>query len=120
MIETSAAQVYGHFVDREIHIPFLDHGLGAHITEEADLLTHLVGHGLFRAADQDVRLDADFPQLAHGLLGGLGLHFAGGAQVGQQGQVDEHHIPRGLFEGELAHRLQEGQALDVADGSAEF
>ena len=70
---------------------------------------------LLGAADQEVGLDADLAQLADRLLGRLGLQLAAGAQEGHQREVDEDAVLRPDLEGELADRLEERQALDVAD-----
>ena len=71
-------------------------------------------------ADQEVGLDADLPQDADGMLGGLGLELAGGLQVGDQRQMDIQAILAADVEGELADRFQERQALDVADRAADL
>ena len=76
VVEVGLDQVHGHLVDREIHVAFLDHLVDPYVAKEADLLLHLLGHGLLGAADEDVRLYANFAQLAHRLLGWLGLHLA--------------------------------------------
>ena len=44
----------------------------------------------------------------------------GVADVGHQGQVDEHRSFRAEVGVELADRLEEGQRLDVADGAADL
>ena len=67
------------------------------------------------AAEQDVGLDADGAQLAHAVLHGLGLQLVGGGDVGHEGEVHEDRVAAAHVLAELAHRLQEGQALDVAD-----
>ena len=59
------------------------------------------------AADDDVGLNADFAQLGDRLLGRLGLHFAGGLDEWQQGDVDEAHI----FLTHLERELAQAQAL---------
>ena len=71
-------------------------------------------------ADEDVGLDADLAQLADGVLRRLGLRLAGGLQVRDQRQVDVQAVLLADVEGELADRLQERQALDVADGAADL
>ncbi len=72
------------------------------------------------AADQHVRLDADLAELRHRLLGRLGLQLARRRQEGHQRHVDEDHVLRLHLEGELAHGLEEGQALDVAGRAADL
>ena len=72
------------------------------------------------AADQDVGLDADLPQLPDGVLRRLGLQLAGRLQVGHQRQVDVQAVLLADVEGELADRLEERQPLDVADRAADL
>ena len=54
------------------------------------------------------------------MLGRLGLQLAGRLQIGHQGVVDEDGVAMGQFLGELADRLEERQALDVADRAADL
>ena len=54
------------------------------------------------------------------MLGGLGLELAGRAEVGHQREVDVDAVFAADVEGELADGLEEGQALDVADGAADL
>ena len=75
-VEALVDQVEGDLVDREVHVLLLDDAVLAHVAEEGDLLVHPLLHGHLGAADEDVGLDADLAQLAHGVLGGLGLHLA--------------------------------------------
>ena len=72
------------------------------------------------AADDEVRLQAHGAQLAHGVLGGLGLDLVGGGDVGHQAHVDEAAVSHALLLAELADGLDEGLALDVADGAAQL
>ena len=54
------------------------------------------------------------------MLGRLGLHLAGRRDVGHQRQVDEDGCVARQLVAELADRLEERQALDVADGAADL
>ena len=65
-------------------------------------------------------LDADGAQLAHAVLHGLGLELVGGRDVGHERQVHEDRVVAPHVLAELAHRLEEGQALDVADRAADL
>ncbi len=58
-------------------------------------------------AQQDVRLNADGAQLLDRMLGGLGLDFPGGLDVGDQGQVHEQGVLAPHLYPQLADRLQE-------------
>ncbi len=66
------------------------------------------------------RLSSPFAQLGHGLLRGLGLELAGGLDEGDQRAVQEGHVLAARVVLELAERLQEGQALDVARGASDL
>jgi hypothetical protein len=72
------------------------------------------------AAQQRVGLDADFAQLLHRVLGGLGLELAGRGDEGQVGQVHEGGVVGPELQAQLAHGFQEGQGLDVAHGAADL
>ena len=54
------------------------------------------------------------------MLRRLGLQFARGRNVGQQRQVDVDHVAARQVVAELADRLEERQALDVADRAADL
>ena len=72
------------------------------------------------AAEQDVGLDADRPQVAHAVLRRLGLQLAGGADERHQRQVDVERVVAADVLAELADRFEERQALDVADRAADL
>ncbi len=108
------------FVDGVRHIAALDHGLHRHVAEHRELVAQAEVERMVRAADEDVGLDADLAELGHGLLRGLGLQFAGGVEIRHQRDVDEDHVLRSDLEGELPHRLQERQALDVTGRAADL
>ena len=72
------------------------------------------------AAQQQIRLNADAAQLAHRMLGRLGLQLAGRRQIGHQRQVHVGDAIAPELEAELADRLEERQALDVADRAADL
>ena len=72
------------------------------------------------AAQQDVGLDADRSQIAHAVLRRLRLELAGGADERHQRQVDVERVVAADVLAELADRLEERQALDVADGAADL
>ena len=54
------------------------------------------------------------------LLGGLGLELAGGGDVGEEGDVDVVDVLAPHIVAHLADGLEEGLALDVADGAADL
>ena len=108
-----------HVIDR-LHVQRLDHGGGAHVAEQRDLAALVHRDLAVGAAQQDVGLDADRAQFLHRVLGGLGLEFARRRDVGQQRQMDVEAVAARLFLAELADRLEEGQALDVAHRAADL
>ena len=104
-----------------LHIAEGHHVARGHVAEHADLLLLVVRQVVhLRAADDDVRLNADLAQLGDALLGGLGLGLAGGLDIGQQGHVDEAAVVPPHFKGKLAQGLQEEETLDVAHRAADF
>ena len=116
VVEPLAAELEGDFVDR-VHVERLDHACGVHVGEAGDLGLDLFVERVFGAADEHGRLNPGLHQFAHRVLGRLGLELAGGADVGDEGQVDVQGAGPDLL-AELADPLQERQALDVAHGAA--
>ena len=72
------------------------------------------------AAEQDVGLDADRPQIADAVLRRLGLELARGADERHQRQVDVERVVAADILAELADRFEKRQALDVADRAADL
>ena len=72
------------------------------------------------AAEEDVRLDAEAGQLLHAVLRGLRLQLPGARDERHEGQVDEEGVLAPDIPPELPDRLDEGQALDVADRAADL
>ena len=76
--------------------------------------------GPVAARHDRVRLDADGAQRGHRVLRGLGLQLTARADVRQQRDVQEEAaVPADLVP-DLADRLEEGQAFDVADRAADL
>src|SRR4030067_1152484 len=71
------------------------------------------------AADQHIRLDPDAAQFLDAVLGGFGLQFAGGRQVGNEREVHVADVLLADVMLELAEGLQEGEPLDVNDRAAD-
>ncbi len=94
--------------------------LFAHVAEQRDLLAFLVGDRLLRAADEDIRRDADGLQFLDAVLRRFGLEFTRRRQPGQEGQVHENALAAGFVMAELTDGLEEGQAFDVAHRAANF
>ena len=91
-----------------------------HVAEQGDLLALAVGQRPVAAAQQDVGLDAEAGQLAHLMLGRLGLQLAGGGDLRHQRGVDADRLVAAEVVPQLADRLDERQALDVADRAADL
>ena len=109
----------GQFVDG-IHVAALDHGFDRDVAEHGNLVAQASLQRVVATAHEDVGLDTDLAQLGDGLLSRLGLELAGRLQVRDQGDMDKNAIVRPDLEGELAHRFEERQALDVAGGAADL
>ena len=75
---------------------------------------------VLRPAKEDVRLDTDFPEGLHAVLGGFGLDLACRFDERDPGQVDEDGVLLAHLVAELPDGLQEGQAFDIADGAADL
>ena len=91
-----------------------------HVAEQGDLGALAVGQRLFAAAQQDVGLDAEAGELAHAMLGRLGLQLARGRDPRHQGGVDADRVVAAEVVAQLADRLDERQAFDVADRAADL
>ena len=109
----------GRVVDRG-YVARLDHGALAHVAEQGELTPLFARNRAVGAAEQDVRLDADRAQLLDRMLRRLGLQFARGRNIRQQRQVNIDDMAARQVVAELADRLEERQAFDVADGAADF
>ena len=118
-IESLLQETHRDLVDR-LHIGTLDHAAEVDIAEEGDLALDVGGERVVAAADQHVRLDPDFHQLADRVLRGLGLELAGRRDERHQGQVHEERILAADFLAELPDGLEERQRLDVADRAADL
>ena len=90
------------------------------VAEERDLPLDVLVEEPIGAAEQDVGLDADRAQVADAVLRRLGLQLAGGADERHQRQVDVERVLAADVLAQLADRLDERQALDVADGAADL
>ena len=85
------------------------------VAEQSDLVLHCCVQRIFRAAHDDVRLDSHSLQFFYTGLRRFCLHFLGGAQIGDQRDMDQNHVLASLLMLELADGLKERLALDVAD-----
>ncbi|GBC80823.1 hypothetical protein HRbin09_02073 [bacterium HR09] len=122
--QEDVVQVFGGKAQRHFVNGF--HGAGGddraflHVAEERDLSPHFLGKVAIHAANQDVRLNTDGPQLLHRMLGGFGLELVRGRQVGHQRDVHVDGVAPAHVLTELADGLQKRQRLDVTHGAANF
>ena len=107
---------------------FIQHGQGDilndavrfDVAEHADFLENGWLQRLVAAQDNDIRLDAHALQFLDGVLSGLGFMLVGAPEERHQRHVDEQAVLLPYLQRDLAHRLQEGLGLDIADGAADF
>ena len=123
-VEDDAVEPFGgederHLVDAR-DVLRRDDGFLVDVAEERDLLLDVLVEEAVRAAEQDVGLDADRAQVADAVLRRLGLQLAGGADERHQRQVDVERVLAPDVLAQLADRLEERQALDVADRAADL
>ena len=97
-----------------------DDGFEADVAEIGDLAALAVWDRAVAAAEQHLRLDADVLEFLDRVLGGLGLELAGARDPGDEREVEEHRALGAEIVAELADGLEEGKALDVADGAADL
>ena len=90
------------------------------VAEQGDLLALAVGQRPVAAAQQHFGLDPEAGELAHRLLGRLGLELAGRRDPRHQGRVDADRIVAAEVVPQLADRFDERQAFDVADRAADL
>lgn len=102
------------------YIQILQYVILRHITEQGNLFFDAFFQWEFCTAYDDVRLDAHSLELFYRCLGRLCFHFSGGAQIGDQGYVDQDRVFMADLVLELANGFQKGLALNIADGSAHF
>ena len=91
-----------------------------HVAELGDLLAHAVGDLVVGAADNEVGLDAHRAQLLDRVLRRLGLNLMSCGDVGDKGYMHEDHVTCRTFLFELARRLDERLAFNVANGAADL
>ena len=118
-IEAFGREHERHLVDAR-HVLGGDHRLFVHVAEEGDLSLDLRVEEAIGPAEQDVRLDADGAQVADAVLRRLRLQLARRADERHQRQVNVERVLPADVLAQLADRLEEGQALDVADRAADL
>ena len=131
-IARGQAQHYGHFLVKAflielernfvniVHIHRRKHGVLIHIAEQGNLAAQFFRNALLTAAQNNIGLDTDREQLFNAVLGGLGFVLARAAQVGNQREVNVEAVVTAKLRLELANGLKEGQAFNIAHGTADF
>ena len=92
----------------------------ADVAEQGDLFPLALRQWAVTAAEQDLGLNPEARQLAHGLLGGLGLELPRRSNPWHQGGMDAHGLVAAEIVPQLPDRFDERQALDVPDGAADL
>src|SRR3984957_20408030 len=119
VVETGGVIGLRHGVD-VVDVARLDYGAFAHIAEQAELASLFLRNRPVGAAQEDIRLDANRAQLLDRMLGRFGLEFAGARNERQQRQMNVDGMVARQVALDLADRLEERQALDVANGAADL
>ena len=118
-IEALGGEHERHFVDRRDVLGRDDRFL-VDVAEERDLALDVRIEEAIGAAEQDVGLNADRPQVADAVLRRLGLQLAGRADERHERQVNVERVVAADVLAELADRFEKRQALDVADRAADL
>ena len=90
------------------------------VTHLGDLAFQVVRERFFGAAHDHVGGDPSAAQLAHRVLGRLGLLLAGRPDVGHERDVDVADVVASGDVAELADGFQEREDLDVTDGATDL
>ena len=92
------------FIER-LGIQILQHVFFLHVTEQRDLLFHVIIQRIIGAADQNIRPDSHALQTLDAHLRRFGLHFPGRLQIRDQCHLDHDRIFPSDFGLELPDRL---------------
>src|SRR4029453_9361560 len=91
LVESLFVEADRDLIDRR-HVATLDHGSELHVAEQRDLAFDILAQRTLRATDENIGLNSDLHELAHGVLGGLGLHLARGGDEWHERQVNEQRV----------------------------
>ena len=108
-----------HFIDR-IDVLGRDDRVFFDVTEHGDLALEFRRKIPIGPAEENMRLDTDFPQLVDGMLRRFGLQLPGRSDVGHQREMDIQHVLTADVVGHLSNRFEKWQALDIADRAADL
>src|SRR4029077_13999260 len=90
------------------------------VTEHRDLTLEFWRQIPIGPAEKDMRLNSNLPELIDRVLRRFGFQLTGCADVRHQRKVDIQDVLAAYVVRHLANRLEEGQALDVADRAADL
>ncbi len=119
LVEPLVVEHERHLVDAP-DVDRADDRFDGHVREERDLLFDGARERHLRAAEEDVRLDANLAHLLDRVLRRLGLQLAGGRDVRHERDVDAERVLRARFDLHLADGLEERERLDVARRAADL
>ena len=108
-----------HLIQR-FRVEILDDIARGHVAEAGQLFAHPLRDGKIAAADQHTGLDAHGLQRLDRVLRGLGFQLLAALEVGNQRNMNKQHVVAIIFPLELTNCLDEGLALDIADGTADL
>jgi hypothetical protein len=103
---------------KHLAVQILQYMGSRHITEQADLLPHMGIQRIFGTTYQNIRLESQSLHSLYTGLSGLGLHFTGGFQIGNQSHMNQTGVLLTYIVLELTDGLQERLAFDIAYGTA--
>src|SRR5262249_27422369 len=104
----------------ELLVAFFDDRPRFDIAKESDLCGFIPGQLAFGAADENIRLNADFAEPANRVLSRFGFGLAGGLEIRNQRQVNIDAIGFADIKSDLPDCFQERQAFDIAHRPADF
>src|SRR3990172_3236400 len=103
-----------------LHVLGRDDGVLLYVAVEGYFLFHFPGDGTVAPAKKDVRLDPDGQEFLDAVLCRFRLELVGGPDKRHEGEVDVKDILLTQPVPELPDGFEERQALNVADGPADF
>ena len=98
----------------------LDDALRLNVAEQGYLAADIVAYRSVRAADENIRLDADRQQLLDRVLRGLAFKLARAGYLYDERNMDKQHVLSALFDGHLTYGLKKRLTFDIADRAADL
>ena len=119
VVDALVVQHFGDFVNA-VGIVATHHRTLFHITEQSDFAAFFFGQNAIHTTNQYIRLNTDFAQLFHRMLGRLGFDFARRRDIRHIAQMHKQGIAAAELAAHLADGFQKRQRFDVAHGAADF